>query len=524
VYDAANPGSTTFESKFYLQSYLDYANQLFVETLDATHCRVYICGVYTGKRGLAIVDVNLSVNPATFTYRGTCSMDTTANQVYVLGNYAYVATGQGIQVIDVTNPAAPSLCCTFEASKSVTDLTIVGSTLNAMVNNKGLYRYDIPDPGDPGAISLQRVYDEVIDGCFAVSGDYAYVSNPLEGQGGLTIVYVGDELFDFSDRPYLEYGEYVNYQNIADFEVCDDLVYAAIRTQGLETIRVVPPATFQRLGSDDIPSVGGKVGVKVVGDRAFLADSAYGLHVLDVTDPSTPTEIGGLPATFRSRQDWMKFCQVGLEIVGDYVFLPDFDGGILVADVSDPQDIAKLDVIPMISNTFEVVAQGTVLYAAAYSSGLHAFDITVPENPHKLSTYYEGGDAMGLDVEDETVYLAAFDRSVDIIDYSTPAQPAIVGRYDWPVAINWGWIVAAIDVDKVGSYAFVSQFEVGIAAIDVSDPIRPYLQGSWQTPPGDFYQRKTSTVYVSDSFIYAGGIRDDTLKPVLATYKIQVRE
>lgn len=44
------------------------------------------------------------------------------------------------------------------------------------------------------------------------------------------------------------------------------------------------------LGSFDTP--GYAQDVEVVGTRAFLADAYHGLHVLDVTDPASPTLLG----------------------------------------------------------------------------------------------------------------------------------------------------------------------------------------------------------------------------------------
>jgi hypothetical protein len=34
-----------------------------------------------------------------------------------------------------------------------------------------------------------------------------------------------------------------------------------------------------------------------------------------------------------------------------------------------------------------------------------------------------------------------------------------------------------------------------------TDPERAYIQGSWQTPPGDFYQLKNPALYLSGGFI-----------------------
>jgi hypothetical protein len=517
LYDVTNPAAPVKKGQLGLYA-LTYNNRLFLEPRGATR-RLYICGGYTDNMGVDIIDVD----PATpaFTRVATYTMAAQAQQVQVAGNYAYIASSDGIRVVNVAG-SVPSFSpsYTFAASQQVSDLVLVGNTLYALVVNKGLYRYRIPDLAQPEGMLLERIYDQVPDGRLCITSNYAYVSNPSEGSGGLSVIYVGDELFDLSDRPVFTFSEYGGYQSVTDMEMYGDLCFATVLGQGLETLRLTPPASFQHLGSYKTGAALNPLGVKAVGERVFLADGGYGLHILNVVDPSAPKELGGLAATHCGRLPELNFCQLGLDIVGDYAFLPGFDGGILVADVSDPQHPEKLTVIPMISDTIEVQAQGSVLYAAAYSSGLFAIDITEPEAPQILSSYFEGGYAMGLDVEGATVYLAAFHRAVDIINYSNPARPVREGRYEWPDPLNWGWLVVAMDVDAVRNYAYVARYENSILVLDISDPRYPFPQGSY---PGSPYQRKTATLLVRDDYVHAVGIESTNNKPAWMMYHLRMR-
>jgi hypothetical protein len=517
LYDVTNPAAPVFKGQFPLGA-LTYNNRLFVEP-RGTPRRLYICGGYTDSMGVDIIDVDPAT--PTFTHVGTYYMTAQAQQVQVASNYAYIASSDGIKIVDVSIPPGPSSTSyTFAASQAVSDLILVGNTLYALVVNKGLYRYRIPELTQPGGMVLERIYDQVPDGRLSVVGDYAYVSNPSEGSGGLSVIYVGDELFDLSNPPVFTFSEYAGYESVTDMDMYGDLCFATVLGQGLETLRLTPPTVLQRLGSYKTGATRNPLGVKVVGERVFLADGGYGLRILGVADPSAPVELGGLAAAHCDRLSELTYCQIGLDIVGDYAFLPGFDGGILVADVSDPQHPEKLTIIPMISDTIEVQAQGSVLYAAAYSSGLFAIDITEPEAPQILSSYFEGGYAMGLDVEGATVYLAAFERAVDIIDYSNPARPVREGRYEWPDPLNWGWLVVAMDVDVVRNYAYVARFENGILALDISDPRYPFPQGSYSGSP---YQRKTATLLVRDDYVHAVGIESDSNKPVWMMYHLRMR-
>jgi hypothetical protein len=67
--------------------------------------------------------------------------------------------------------------------------------------------------------------------------------------------------------------------------------------------------------------------VAVSGGYAYVADAYGGLRVIDVSDPTTPVEVGALGTPEAA---------TGLAVSGDLVYLADGHGGLRVVDVSVP--------------------------------------------------------------------------------------------------------------------------------------------------------------------------------------------
>ena len=62
-------------------------------------------------------------------------------------------------------------------------------------------------------------------------------------------------------------------------------------------------------------------GVAVTWPYVYLADSGYGLHVLDVSNPAAPQEVG----TFTTAGD-----ANGVTAAGDLVYVADGEGGLVI--------------------------------------------------------------------------------------------------------------------------------------------------------------------------------------------------
>jgi hypothetical protein len=203
---------------------------------------------------------------------GTYDTPSYAEGVQVVGNYAYVADDySGLQIINISNPAAPTLTGSYDTTGYAYGVQVVGNYAYVADAYSGLQIINISNPAAP---TLAGSYDTT---------GYAY-----------WVQVVG------------------NYAYVADFY------------SGLQIINISNPAAPTLTGSYDTPSYAQKV--QEVGNYAYVADSDSGLQIIDISNPAAPTLAGTYDTPSLAN---------GVQVVGNYAYVADYDGGLKILDVSD---------------------------------------------------------------------------------------------------------------------------------------------------------------------------------------------
>jgi len=195
-----------------------------------------------------------------------------ARGIFALGDYAYIADHTSIQIIDVSNPAVPTLQGTVTIQAD--NIFVLGNYAFVANGESHLPIIDLSNTSNIGYFPTSGF----TRGVFAV-GNYVYVA---DDQSGLEI---GDLTYFPDPTPV---GFYDTPGNSYDLYVSGDYAYVADGSAGLQIINVSNPSNPTLTGS--LPSWGTAYDVSVVGDYAFVAKSAY-IQVVDVSDPADPVEV-----------------------------------------------------------------------------------------------------------------------------------------------------------------------------------------------------------------------------------------
>jgi hypothetical protein len=283
---------------------------------------------------------------------------------------------------------------------------------------------------------------------------------------------------------------------------------------------------FQREAPDSFRLIGGYPFTddeiydwEVSGHYVYFTDSpsnwsiARNFKILDISNPSSPHLISS---------------SAGMELYGqiaaygNYIFATRYDSGVLVIDVSDPQNpqvVATHVWFPtgnmFIEGYYMYVAEGTHIYIADISNpvspvivadfqtswsdalellpcwpylyiaegaldiswgALEIFDITDRTVPAFVGRYARLGAFSRVQVGDSCAFVAVGDEFRNYllaIDISNPANPAPIAEYD------------SIDVMGLalsGNYLYTSAIHTALAVFDVSDPAQPSLAWSFNEP------------------------------------------
>lgn len=208
------------------------------------------------------------------------------------------------------------------------------------------------------------------------------------------------------------------------------------------------------------------------GNEYALVGTEDGVSIVDVTNPSTPTEILFIPGL---NSIWRE-----LKTVGDYAYVTtEADAGLLIIDLSP---LPGSTVLPTTYYTGPVGDEWTTahsLYAddngyvyihgsGRGNGGLIILDvITDPMNPIEVGTFDDWYVHDGY-VRDDTAYLAhIYDGFFSIVDVTDKANPVLLNTAITPTNFTHN-----IWTSTDGNYAFTTDEVSGgfIGAFDVSDP------------------------------------------------------
>jgi hypothetical protein len=198
--------------------------------------------------------------------------------------------------------------------------------------------------------------------------------------------------------------------------------------------------------------------IQVVGNYAYIADTASGLKIIDISNPTTPTLKGNYDTPGSA---------VGVQVVGNYAYVADHGSGLQIIDISNPlaPTLKGNYDTPGYANGVQVV--GNYAYVADGTSGLQIINISNPTAPALYGNYDTPGSAVGVQVVGNYAYVADYGSGLQIIDISNPLAPTLKGNYDTPGS--------AVGVQVVGNYAYVTDANKGLQIIDISNPSTPKL-------------------------------------------------
>lgn len=173
IVDISNPASPSLSGKYDASGNTD-GRGVFVSGTT-----VYMGRVNNGSTDEFLI-VNAS-NPAIPTLVGSLNTGSDANEIVVIGNYAYIASGdnsQELQVISISNPSVPTLSGSLNISGNTDALTIDGFGSTIVIGQGSLlYVVNISTPSSPSVLGSINTGDIVNDINLGNSNNYVFVAN-----------------------------------------------------------------------------------------------------------------------------------------------------------------------------------------------------------------------------------------------------------------------------------------------------------------------------------------------------------
>jgi hypothetical protein len=128
---------------------------------------------------------------------------------------------------------------------------------------------------------------------------------------------------------------------------------------------------------------GNAYGVAVVDNYAYVADNIRDLRVIDVSAPTSPTEVG-----FFETPGYAE----GVAVVDNYAYVAAYDSGLRVIDVSAPTSPTEVGFFETPGNAYGVAVVDNYAYVADGHGGLWILQFTggEPSQPRLAINYSTG--------------------------------------------------------------------------------------------------------------------------------------
>ncbi len=143
-------------------------------------------------------------------------------------------------------------------------------------------------------------------------------------------------------------------------------------------------------------------------------------------------------------------------ISGTYAFVADYESGLQVIDIANPENSQIVGSIDTPGFAYGVAIQGNYAFVADCSSGLQVIDITNPENPQIIRSVDLEHCTNGITIFGNYAYLLG--HFISIVDISDPENPQIVDNT---------YIGYANSFVISGNYAFVVGNDEDLDVFDI---------------------------------------------------------
>jgi len=258
---------------------------------------------------------------------------------------------------------------------------------------------------------------------------------------------------------------YDNWGMANEVAVQGNYAYIAEEFTGLRIVDISEPSTPQEIGSYYFGDTQ-NFAVAVLGNYAYLAAGFYeGLRIIDISDSFHPFETGFINTIG---------CAADVAVNGSRAYITDVMGGALrIIDISNPANPILLGSCDSLFMPLSLDIAGNYAYIADQSDGLKIINIANSTNPF-LAGQLSNVDAKDVAVSGSYAYVVNYNaNTLDIIDISTPANPVLTGAY---LSTSYPYCI-----EVFGNYAYLGS-GISLEIIDISNSANPILSGFCEVP------------------------------------------
>jgi len=443
IYDISTPSQPS------LQAIYDETSR-GTEGVDVEGNYIYLS--QTSPPELKVLNITDPTQPVV---EGWCTLWATFEDLVISDDYIYGVSYEVLQMVDVSNPANPILLSTAEFAGGMFNGVDVSGSYACLSSENGneFAIVDISVPAQPvpmGTIQYDPAYG------VALNMSCAYLANGCDALKLIDISNAGEpqEISTAGVR-----------QQLRDMALYNQYAYVVANPGDLLTVDISDPNSLSQVACQSI--YGGGQGIVIENGYAYYAES-YGLHILDLSEPQTPSEVGNIYGNFNLLTD--------LDAANGFVYVP--ADHFWIYDVTNPQAPSLASESMLFGQGYGAEAFGDYIAVSSYNwSGFDAYyfrviNVSNPYQPVMAATLDMPHICTTIEISGNFAFTAEPEFGISVIDITDPLAPFAAACLElqggaWDLSIQGNHLVTASDQ--------------GFSVVDISDPLNPMLMGCGTT-------------------------------------------
>lgn len=416
-------------------------------------------------------------------------------------NFLLIGTRYGINIINVTNPREPKFIEYFDLGADFVGSICYAETTVYVSDTEVIYTLDMKNITDPISLGNNSAYI------------FGWGSNQIGCNGmnyGKEVLFCLDRtaglfILNTTDPVNLKEISYLNTGKKAKRVVIQG-EYAYLTSHPeipgypaqLEIVSIIDQQEPKLMGTYQFTQ-NSIMDLEVRGQYAYLSLAGKGLVVLDISDPNQPEKICELQCHNGSIYPSTIYYDLWYHPTKDIVYLTQGWLGVHIINVTNPETpvyVRNFD--PMEDHTSTIEGDGDLMVIAGgardgewNTGGVMIVNISIPTNPVQLSTSFGAGDVYDVAIHKNRLYVNTDDYMLRMYDIANPAEPTYIASY------NDGHRFAShLEVDE--EVVIVARQGFGAILMKMNNPKKPQVVGRVK----DNYAGAVFDVVIREEYLY----------------------
>ncbi|MFW9995471.1 MAG: LVIVD repeat-containing protein [Candidatus Odinarchaeota archaeon] len=246
----------------------------------------------------------------------TISTGGTTTDIQIIDDILYAADHLGLLIYNISDPSQPQRIGQNLDGGTAHGIHVEGNFAYIADLDDGLEVYDVSDLENPQKVGTYFEGMEIDD--VFVQGTTCYV---VKGTSFITL-----DVSDLTNITVL--GSFTHSGFLYQITCVDDVAFTAATTAVLVVLNISDAGNIHLIGEFNDGESGRAIFVEE--NIVYASCSSAGFKIVDISDLTNPVLLGQYENTSTSTR------AIGVSKAGDYAFVCDYNGGLLVLDVKNP--------------------------------------------------------------------------------------------------------------------------------------------------------------------------------------------